>query len=84
MKADDFKDKVMQSIITEQCIPLVGDWSLFAFLGDTEYHVFIYRDCADKFRTANDELDSMCSEAYRWFNNEGLTTMLPPFNPRQA
>ncbi len=83
MKLNDFKDKVMQSIIEGRAFDLEGEWNVLGVLGDTTYHVFLFRDCTEKLHTINDELNAVCSEACSWFNGEGLTTMLPPCAPRQ-
>lgn len=74
----DMSEVVMNSIIANEAVPVKDDWTLLAYLGDTRYHIMLFKQGEHKGIVSHHELGEVCIAASRWFNKEALTTMIPP------
>ncbi len=76
-----FAEAIMSSIIEAGAVPFQDKWSIFAYLGDTKYHVHLFYDGEARETITRTELGDICDATERWFNKEAMTTLPCPVNP---
>ena len=75
---NNFAEAIISSIVEMDAVPIKDDWTIFAYLGDTKYHVHFFRDGLFQNIITASELDDICEATARWFNREMVTTLPPP------
>lgn len=76
-----FAEAIMSSIIEDGAVPLQDKWSIFAYLGDSQYHVHLFYDGEPKDTIMRHELGDICEATERWFSKEVMTTLPSPAIP---